>query len=145
MISNRGLALIAKFEGLKTSAYPDPKSGGEPWTIGCGHTAGVKAGDVCTKEEALNWLREDCAEAEECVDAYINVPLTQNQRDALISFCLNLGCRAVKNSTLFNLLNAGNTDAASKQFIRWVSPGSNVEAGLRRRREAEMALFLEAE
>lgn len=143
MISDKGLKLIAHFEGLKTRAYPDPKSGGDPWTIGCGHTQGVKSGDVCTEEEAMDWLREDCKDAEDCIEAHIDVTLTQNQRDALISFVFNLGCHAVKNSTLFHLLNSGQYDAAAHQFIRWVSPGSNVEAGLKRRRTAEAALFVE--
>lgn len=144
MISERGLLLIAKFEGMKTRAYPDPKTGGAPWTIGCGRTAGVKPGDVCTEEEALEWLREDAVDAETCIEENIDVPLNQNQRDALISFVYNLGCHAVKNSTLFHLLNSGKYDAAAQQFLRWVSPGSAVEKGLLRRRTAEMKLFLEA-
>ena len=145
MISPKGISLIVQFESLKTRAYPDPKSGGEPWTIGCGHTDGVKPGDVCTDEEALDWLREDCADAELCIEAHIEVPLNQNQRDALISFVYNLGCEKVKNSTLFHLINSGQYAAAAQQFLRWVSPGSAVEKGLLRRRTAEMKLFMELE
>jgi len=144
MISQAGIALIIDFEGMKLEAYPDPKTHGDPWTIGIGHTGTVKEGDTCTREEAIAWLREDCVEAEQCIDAHIQVDLNQNQRDALISFVFNLGCHAVKNSTLFHLLNGGNYAGAAQQFTRWVSPGSAVEKGLLRRRTAEAALFLEA-
>ena len=52
--SDAGLALIKAFEGLETAAYPDPgnRITGEPWTIGYGHTRGVRRGDTCTEEQA---------------------------------------------------------------------------------------------
>jgi lysozyme len=144
VISDRGLTLISEFEGLSLSAYPDPATGGEPWTIGYGHTGGVKPGDTCTQEQALEWLRSDTSEAEACVDAHVVPELTQEQRDALISFVYNLGCLAFRGSTLLRLLNAGDVAGAAGQFKRWNRAGDHVMAGLTRRREAEAELFMQA-
>ncbi len=142
MISDAGLKLIIQFEGIRTRAYPDPATGGEPWTIGVGHTGGVKPGDVCTDQEALDWLREDCAEAEQAIDELVEVELTQNQRDALISFVFNLGAGNFRNSTLLKLVNSGQFDAAAQQFSRWSKANGKKIAGLLRRRKAEADLFL---
>ena len=144
MISDKGIALIQEFEGLRLEAYPDPGTGGEPWTIGIGHTGGVKQGDTCTAEEADAWLREDCTDAELCIDDHVDVALTQNQRDALISFVFNLGCPNFRSSTLLKLLNAGNYNAAAQQFQRWDRAAGREMAGLLRRRKAEAELFMEA-
>jgi len=142
VISDAGLKLIIQFEGIRTRAYPDPATGGEPWTIGVGHTGGVKPGDVCTDQEALDWLREDCAEAEQAIDELVEVELTQNQRDALISFVFNLGAGNFRNSTLLKLVNSGQFDAAAQQFSRWSKANGKKIAGLLRRRKAEADLFL---
>lgn len=142
MISDKGLALIIRFEGMKLEAYPDPATGGEPWTIGVGHTGGVKPGDTCTEEQALEWLREDCIEAENCIDAWVETDLSQNQRDALISWIFNLGCGNFRNSTLLRLLNAGNYDAAAQQFKRWNKAAGKEMPGLVARREMETKVFL---
>lgn len=142
-ISDRGLELIRSFEGLKLIAYPDPATGGDPWTIGVGHTKGVRRGDVCTEDEAMAWLREDCADAEACVEAWVDPELTQNQYDALVSFVFNCGCGNFKGSTLAKLINAGNLAAVEGQFLRWNKAAGKVMAGLTRRRQAEADLFTE--
>ena len=142
-ISDRGIALIQQFEGLRLSAYPDPGTGGEPWTIGIGHTGGVQEGDTCTEEQAQDWLRQDCKTAEDCIDAHVEPELTQNERDALISLIYNIGCGNFKGSTLLMLLNAGNMTGAANQFGRWDRAAGRVMAGLQARREAETQLFLE--
>ena len=41
-ISKEGIALIKKFEGIELQAYQDSVG---VWTIGYGHTKGVKEGD----------------------------------------------------------------------------------------------------
>ncbi len=142
--SGRGLELIKSFEGLRLTAYPDPGTGGEPWTIGVGHTGGVKPGDTCTEDEAMAWLREDLAAAEACLDAYVDVPITQNQYDAMVSFVYNCGCGNFKASTLLKLVNAENDAGAAGQFARWNKAGGRIMAGLTRRRQAEAELFMEA-
>ena len=143
MISDKGLALIEQFEGLRLDAYPDPASGGDPWTIGYGHTSGVKEGDTCTQEEAVEYLRSDCESSDACIDAHVEPELTQNQRDALISLIHNIGCGNFKNSTLCKLLNAGNMEGAGAQFARWDRAAGKEMAGLLKRREAEAELFME--
>lgn len=143
MVSDKGVAFIASFEGLRLSAYPDPATGAEPITIGYGHTGGVLLGDTCTEEEALAWLKQDCATAEECIADHVDVDLNQNQYDALVSFIFNCGCGNFRASTMLKLINSGQMDAASKQFGRWNKGNGKVMAGLTRRREAEAELFEE--
>lgn len=144
---DKGKALIKEFEGFEDKAYPDPKKGGAPYTIGWGTTRypsgmPVKPGDTATKEKAEQYLANDLVKFEAAVTSAVKVPLTQNQFDALVSFTYNLGAGNLNSSTLLKMLNAGDYKGAADQFMRWVSPGSAVEAGLRRRRTAERALFL---
>jgi len=144
--SNRGITLVKEFEGLETTAYPDPgnPSTGEPWTIGYGHTRGVRKGDTCTEDQATEWLRGDLKTAEGAVKHLVDVPLTQGQFDALASFVFNCGAGAFGNSTLLRLLNGGDVSGAADQFSRWNKGASGPLPGLVRRRAAERALFLEA-
>lgn len=137
--------MLREFEGLRLQAYPDPGSGGDPWTIGYGHTKGVKRGDTCTKEQAEAWLLEDAAEAEEAITRMVTVPLTQEQRDALVSFVFNLGAGNLKQSTLLRKLNAGDYTGAANEFKRWVNAAGKPMPGLIRRRAAEAALFTSQE
>src|SRR3546814_12847795 len=88
--SQRGIDLIKRFEGLRLTAYPDPATGGDPWTIGFGHTKGVKPGMVITAEKAESFLREDLREFEEAVERLVTVHLCQHQFDALIAFTFNV-------------------------------------------------------
>lgn len=141
MTSERGLALIRQFEGLRLKAYPDPASGGDPWTIGFGHTRGVKQGDTCTAEQAEQWLIDDAAEAELGVLRATTANLTQGQLDALVSFVFNLGAGAYARSTLCRKINAGDMAGAAREFARWNLGGGKVMPGLVKRRAAEAALF----
>lgn len=61
--SNAARDLVARNEGLRLRAYADPGTGGEPWTIGYGHTRGVRPGMVITQQQALDFLAEDMLEA----------------------------------------------------------------------------------
>lgn len=141
-ISDRGLELIKRHEGLRLEAYPDPGSGGEPWTIGYGHTGtDVAPGLMIDEAEATRLLRSDVGAAEQCIDEAVEVEITQHQFDALVSFVFNLGCRAFMGSTLLKLLNQGNHAAAMGQFSRWDRAGGRVMAGLTKRRHDEAALF----
>jgi lysozyme len=137
-ISEKGLELIKQFEGLRLEAYLC--SAGVA-TIGYGSTRGVKLGQTITEEEATEKLRVDVLSAEECVNDHVEVSLTQNQFDSLVSFVFNLGCGAFKGSTLLALLNAGKTDAAAAQFPRWNKAGGKVVQGLVWRRNVEREFF----
>lgn len=145
--SDNGLELIKLSEGLETTAYPDPgnPTTGEPWTIGYGHTVGVRPGDTCTEEQATEWLREDLRYAENAVRHLVDVALTQGQFDALVSFTFNCGMMALGNSTLLRLLNAGNYQGAADQFPRWNRGASGVLPGLVTRRARERDMFLSGE
>jgi lysozyme len=144
MISERGLAIIREFEGLRLHAYPDPASGGEPFTIGFGHTIDVEPGDNCTLEEAEQWLLDDCADAEVAILRHVKVPLSQGQLDALISFVFNLGAGNFHKSTLLRKLNAGDYVGAWQEFPRWNKAAGKVMPGLSRRRAAEAKLFAQS-
>lgn len=142
--SQAGIDLIKSFEGCSLVSYPDPGTGAEPWTIGYGHTGGVRKGDVVTSTEAENILINDLHSAEHCIDEAVRVPLTSNEHAALVSFVFNCGCTAFRGSTLLKKLNANDYAGAANEFQKWNKSGGNVMAGLTRRREAEANLFLEA-
>jgi lysozyme len=135
---NAGLDLVKRSESLVLKAYLCPA---HVWTIGYGHTRGVKMGDTCTEEQAIDWLKEDLRDAEAIVDATVDVPLSQNQFDALVSFVFNVGGGAFKTSTLLRLLNRGEYSRAAEQLDRWNKAAGQVLAGLTTRRAAERALF----
>jgi lysozyme len=138
--SPRAIALLKEHEGLRLTAYLCPAN---VWTIGWGHTRRVYPGQRITEEEAEAMLAADLIEAERCVRMNVSVPLNQNQFDALVSFVFNLGCPALRRSTLLRHLNAGDHDKASQQFPRWVHGGGRKLPGLVRRRAAEKNLFRE--
>lgn len=138
----RGLDLIKSFEGLRLSAYRDSVG---IWTIGYGHTKGVKPGDTITVEQANDFLREDLRDAERAVNDLTFLNLTQNQFDALVSFTFNLGRGNLQASTLLRRVNEGDFEGAAEEFLRWTKAGGKVLPGLVRRREAERALFLKGD
>ena len=140
--SEDGLDLIKRYEGYSDRAYPDPGTGSSPWTIGYGHTRGVRPGMTCTKEQADAWVCEDVESAERAVQDYVRVPLTQGQFDALVSFIYNVGVHNFNTSTLLRKLNAVDYEGAANEFPRWDHAGGRVLAGLTRRREAERRMFL---
>ena len=139
--SQAGLDLVAEFEGCVLHAYPDPATGGEPWTIGYGRAHGVKKGDTCTREQALEWLKEDVAWAEATIRANVRKPLNQHQFDALVSFIYNVGAGAFAASTMLRMINAGDYKGAAGQFGRWINGPNGPMPGLVRRRGAERAMF----
>lgn len=137
-ISEEGLGLIRHFEGCKLEAYQDSVG---VWTIGYGHTVGVREGTTCTEDEAEQYLREDIKRVETCVDKSVSADLTQGEFDSLCSFAFNLGCTALRNSTLLRLVNDGRMDEAAEQFRRWTHAGGRELPGLVTRRQAERELF----
>jgi lysozyme len=138
-ISSKGLDLIKQFEGCELKAYTCPAG---VLTVGYGHTGtDVYAGMEVSQAEADDLLKTDTIRFEKAVDKHTNVDLKQCMFDALVSFTLNCGEDAFKNSTLLRLLNAGDYEGASGQFSRWVNGANGPLPGLVRRREAEEALF----
>lgn len=133
-----GIELIKYFEGCKLEAYLCPAN---VWTIGYGHTSGVKPGDVITPDEADALLAKDLEEFEGYVDRMVTYELNQNQFDSLVSWTFNLGPSNLGKSTLLRKLNAGEIEEVPAQIKRWNRAGGKVLAGLTRRREAEARLF----
>ena len=135
-----GIALVKSFESCRLVAYQDT---GGVWTIGWGHTQGVKAGDTWTQAEADSWLTVDLMHAARDVNNAIRVGVTQNQFDALVSFQFNTGGLTQEECHLRTYLNAGQIALAAGQFVMWDHDATGKElAGLKRRRLAEMQLFL---
>ncbi|WP_213353744.1 lysozyme [Citrobacter freundii] len=142
--SDKGIALIKKFEGCKLTAYQDSVG---VWTIGYGWTQPVdgkpiRAGMTIKQETAERLLKTGLVSYESDVSRLVKAGLTQGQFDALVSFTYNLGARSLSTSTLLRRLNAGDYAGAADEFLRWNKAGGKVLNGLTRRREAERALFL---
>ena len=133
-----GLDIIKKYEGLRLKAYLCPA--GVP-TIGYGHTKNVVLGQICTKEEAEEWLQEDYNEAERGVLNAVATSLLPNQLQALTSFVFNLGIGRFKSSTMLMLINRREFIDAAKEFDRWVNAGGQKLKGLIDRRKEERQLF----
>lgn len=140
--SNNGIELIKRFEGLRLKAYQDSRG---TWTIGYGHTGGVKSGDTITEQEAVELLARDLKTAEDAVNEQ-NLSLSQNQFDALVSFVYNVGTRNFRTSTLLKKAKVNANDPTIRnEFPRWNKIEKNGVyipiAGLTRRRAAEADLY----
>ncbi|MEM9501322.1 MAG: lysozyme [Pseudomonadota bacterium] len=155
-IGEAGTALIRRFEGcarLRTDglieAYPDPGTGGDPWTIGWGATGRnsyanrgdrIGPGTVWTQAQCDARLAEDLTRyAADVARAIGDTPTTQNQFDALVSFHYNTG--AIGRATLTKKHNELDFVGASSEFLRWNKAGGRVLKGLVRRRAAEAELY----
>ena len=133
--SPKGIALIKEFEGLRLKAYQCP---GGVWTIGYGHTAGVKPGMLISKAQAEEYLKADLIAFERYLNG-LGLALNQNQFDALVSFIYNVGTGNFSSSTLLRKVRANPQDnSIMDEFLRWVYSKGRVLPGLQRRRLAEM-------
>lgn len=133
--------LVKASEGLRLSAYPDPGTGGAPYTIGYGSTHGVKKGMTISPTDATVRLAEDMTEAADAINRLVTAAINQNQFDALCSLVFNIGQANFKGSTLLKALNKGDTQASAKEFDRWVYASKKKLPGLVARRKLERALF----
>jgi lysozyme len=144
-ISEKGLGLIKKFEGLKLSAYKCPAGIA---TIGFGNTyypngEKVKLTDSpITKKEAEELLKFIVIPYERAVDSFCRDDISQNQFDALVSLAYNIGVGNLKKSTLIKKVNLNPSDSTIKsEFAKWNKAAGKVLLGLTRRREAESNLY----
>lgn len=145
------LRLIKEFEGCHLEAYPDPLSGGEPWTIGYGTTRyndgrRVSKGDKINVVVADLLLRQEvdriAAKLQMCIPYWSQ--MTDNQRSALVSFAYNLGSGFYGSAgfeTITKQLKERDWSRVPEALLLYRNPGTNVEAGLRRRRQAEGDLW----
>lgn len=135
--SKVGINFIKKFEGFRASAYLCPA---KVLTIGYGHTKGVTPNQVCTKEEAEQFLKEDLEIAEIEINKLGALP--QHRFDALVSFAFNVGINNYKNSTLkYKVLCNPDDPTIKNEFGRWIYAGGNISAGLQRRRLEEARMY----
>lgn len=143
VVSKAGLSLIKEFEGLSLKAYPDPATGGDPWTIGYGATGpGISKGLIWSQAQADSRLADDVSRFADGVSALIGAaPTTSGQFDAMVSLAYNVGLGNFKESTLLRLHKEGDYAGAAGQFVRWNKAAGKVMAGLTRRREAEAKLY----
>lgn len=147
-VGAEGIALIKSFEGIAKlradglfEAYPDPGTGGDPWTIGWGATgAGIARGTAWTQGQCDARLEADLARyASDVERALGDAPTSQSQFDAMVSFHYNTG--AIARATLTRKHKAGDFAGAAREFDRWSYAGGRVMKGLARRRAAEAALY----
>jgi len=136
--------LASSFEGCELKAYPDPGTGGKPWTIGRGHTGtDVYDGLVWTQHDVDMAFELDCAN-------YINWAIraspsltkaTPGQQAAIADFCYNCGMSNYKASTLKKYVDSGSWTDAKTEILKWDHAGGKVLRGLARRRQAEADLM----
>lgn len=137
-LSANGLETLKKREGFSDVPYPDHKG----FSIGHGHL--IKPGEnltFVTREQAAAILTDDVSWAVAAVFAGVKVSVTQNQFDALVSFCFNVGAGAFAASTLLKKVNALDPNAWL-EFKRWVYASKQVNPSLIARRESEINQFL---
>lgn len=141
-ITQEGLELIKRFEGFSPTIYICPA--GYP-TIGYGHVVRederVRFEDGVDEQEAEDLLQRDVRWAERGVLRLINVPLTDGQFDALVSFTFNLGTGVLQRSTLRRKVNREEHAQVPREFMRWVWAGGRRLQGLIKRRTAEAANY----
>ena len=145
-ISQKGIDFIKSHEALRLKAYQDSKG---VWTIGWGHTKGVKPGDVITRAQAEQFIRDDFAWVERTLNADLvagrDKPLvTQNEFDALCSLVFNIGSQAYLESTVRRKIKQGDKMAAARAFKMWVYSEHKFIQGLANRRADEVRLFLQS-
>lgn len=144
IISDEGIALIKKFEGLRLIAYRDVAG---VLTIGYGWTRPVdgrpiRSGMVITRSKAEQLLKEGvksyaAAVEKACPEA------TDNQFAAMTSLCYNIGPGNFARSSVAQHHAVGQYKTAADAFLIWNRAGGQVLPGLTRRRISERALYLQ--
>jgi GH24 family phage-related lysozyme (muramidase) len=146
----KGFALIQKWEGYskdlgdgRVQAYPDPGSGGDPWTIGWGSTgADITKGTIWTREQAHKRFVEHVRQFSNGVTRNVaGSPTTQNQHDAMTSLAYNVGLANFAGSTLLKKHKAGDYAGAAAEFGKWTRADGRVMQGLVNRRADEARLY----
>ena|SRR5574343_1053365 len=145
MINRAGLELIKQFEGFRAKAYVDPVG---IVTIGYGTTAAAGVGPVemgmtITEAQASEYLAKTLDKFGRNIRSMIKVEPNENEFAAMLSLAYNIGPGAFAKSSVLKRFNAGDKAGAADAFLMWTKAGGKVLAGLKRRREAERALFLE--
>lgn len=146
--SHRCYDIIKDSEGFRSDAYPDPGTGGKPWTIGYGSTMykdgrRIQPGDKITRQQAEDLLAwEVNNKSIGVLGAIKNSKITQNQFDALVSFAYNVGLGNFNSSTLLKKVKDNPNDTSIEfEFSRWNKSNKRVLPGLTKRRKRESDLY----
>jgi lysozyme len=136
-------ALIKRFEGCVLKAYPDPGSGGDPWTIGIGHTGPeIHRGLVWTQEQCDAALDTDIRRRAVSLNSLIDpAKTTQAQFDAMLSLIFNIGIGNFLKSSVLANHKVGRFANAAAAFLLWDKASGHVMRGLANRRAAESAHY----
>lgn len=142
--SVQGLEIIGNAEGCQRNPYQCPS---DVLTVGIGSTAAsgkkIDKNRVYTDAEIAERWADDLKIAEQCVNRYANgKQIPQGVFDAAVSLTFNVGCGAVKHSTMFRKINRGDFAGACNELPKWVYAGGKKLRGLEIRREKERALCL---
>jgi lysozyme len=138
------VALVKKWEGCRLEAYPDPATGGDPWTIGWGSTGpGITMGVRWSQAQADDRLAIDVDRFMKGVRSVLRKPATDAQLGAMTSLAYNIGVGAFKDSTLLRKFNAGDIAGAAAEFPKWRRANGKVMQGLVNRRADEQKVFRE--
>lgn len=141
LISDELLAAIKQFEGLRLQAYKCP---GKVWTIGYGHTQGVRPNQHITEAQAESLLKADLLPVTSFINLNGNLAQTQGQFDALCSFIFNIGKRAFLKSTLRQkILQQAPAAEIQGEFLRWIYAKGKAMPGLIKRRKWEAQRWVE--
>ena len=141
-MNQAGIDLLKRFEGFCPAAYPDPATGGEPYTIGYGFTTGVELGDTITREDAEIRLKFEVAAFESDVSKLVTRTPDPNQLAAMVCLAYNIGLGNFSSSTMLRLHNSGDLYGAANEILLWNRAAGHVMQGLINRREAERSLYL---
>lgn len=139
LIKDENLNFIREVEGFERKAYQDE---GGVWTIGYGHTRGVKEGDNISTHKANMYLNTDLIIFEIQLQKLIRADLNPNQYLALLSFIYNIGATQFADSTLLKYVNEGKFELVPDELRKWNKVNGEVSLGLTRRREREANLFM---
>lgn len=136
------LSKIQEFEGCRLTSYKCPAG---IWTIGVGHTRGVKPGQTITPSQAITLLEGDLLPIEKTINS-LGIDLTQGRFDALVDFCFNCGTGAFLKSTLLRKIRTNPANPAIREeFLKWANGGGKRLPGLVKRREWEADRYFSVE
>jgi lysozyme len=144
------IKLVQEFEGFardlhdgRVQAYPDPATGGDPWSIGFGSTGpDIKKGTIWTRKQAEDRFKAHLAEFGAKVERLIGgAPTTQHEFDSMVALAYNVGTGNFASSTLLKKHKARDYEGAAAEFAKWNRANKKPMAGLTRRRAAEAALY----
>lgn len=143
-LSREGAGFIISWEGIYLYAYPDPGTGGDPWTIGAGHTRygkGLKPkrGDIISLAQAMELFKLDMQDSESVVNRAIHVDLSQIRYDMCTSIQFNTG--SLLRGSVDDQINAGNNEGALRTWGLYVNAAGKRMQGLVNRRQVEIAAF----